>query len=73
MKRVLGRIMVGREVSEAEATAMTRWMCPRNPWLLDAPLYGLGKEVCTKRRPACSECRMRRVCVFFKARRGDRQ
>ena len=64
VKRVLGRALRGKDLSEREATEITRKMHPRNPWLLDAPLYFLGKSVCTKRNPECPKCYLRQTCAF---------
>lgn len=70
VKRVLGRIMNGKDLSEREATELTREMHPSNPWRLDAPLYFLGKYTCTKRNPACPECALKEECAFRRKRRA---
>jgi hypothetical protein len=70
VKRVLGRVLRGEDLSERGATEITREMHPKNPWLLDAPLYSLGKYICTKRSPKCSECYLRRDCVSYRERRA---
>ena len=64
VRRVLGRIMVGRMLSEDEATKLTRQMYPSNPWLLDGQLYWLGKSACSAREPDCDECMASEVCAF---------
>lgn len=68
VKRVLGRLTKGRDLTVSEATEITRQMNPRNPWRLDAPLYFLGKSTCIKTRPSCGECRMRPACRFYRSR-----
>ena len=49
VRRVLGRVLRGYEFTPKEAPIVletTRHMWPENPWLLDEPLYLLGKRVC---------------------------
>jgi len=65
--RVLGRLLAGREIPADEsqiAVDATRRMHPENPWLLDRPLYRLGKSVCVATDPGCSDCYMRIVCAY---------
>jgi len=76
VKRVIGRIMLGREASDDEARDLTRRLHKEDPWALDRPLFCLGKEAecgtssegcCRSRgRPRCALClhRIRSVCVF---------
>jgi len=64
VRRVLGRITVGRMLSADEAIELTRRMYPANPWLLDGQLYWLGKSVCFAREPDCDECLASKVCAF---------
>ena len=64
--RVLGRVVRGAGFRPGETIAETRRIFPRNPWLLDRPLYLIGKKFCRPRRPDCTACYMRRVCVFHR-------
>jgi hypothetical protein len=70
VRRVLGRALRGYEFTPSEAPIVletTRHMWPENPWLLDEPLYSLGKGVCYAANPACSDCYLHRECTFYKA------
>ena len=64
LKRVIGRILVGREFSEEEVTTATRLMSPSNPWWLDWPTWYIGNKWCLKRVPLCDQCRVNALCVF---------
>jgi endonuclease III len=67
VRRVLGRILHGNEFSDSEIETVieiTREMNPENPWLLDRPLYLLGKQICVATDPKCSSCYMRTNCEF---------
>lgn len=69
--RVLGRAWKGSAYESSqtsEVTDLTRKMYPSNPWLLDQPLYSLGKWTCKKADPDCSSCFLRMDCLFFKHR-----
>jgi len=71
VRRVLGRILQGREFSEGQidkVIGITREMYPDNPWLLDRPLYLLGKQLCTANLPKCSDCFMNPECTHYKHR-----
>jgi len=66
VRRVLGRLLQGNEFGEDDkkrVIELTREMSPENPWLLDRPLYLLGKQVCTATNPKCSECYLNEVCT----------
>lgn len=63
--RVLGRVFEGTPLSNEEATRMAREMHGPNPWLLDRPLYLLGKEVCKNPVPYCDACYLRTECFFY--------
>ena len=68
VRRVLGRLLIGREYDELESDdviELTREMNPDNPWLLDRPLYLLGKQLCIANNPKCLTCYMRDVCSYF--------
>ena len=65
--RVLGRLLTGSEIPTDEsqgAVDATRRMHPENPWLLDRPLYRLGKSVCVATDPDCSNCSMKIICAY---------
>ncbi len=44
----------------------TRAMHPENPWMLDRPLYLLGKTLCGAGHPKCGECYMQSECKYYK-------
>lgn len=70
VRRVLGRILRGSEFSPLEVSQVveiTREMNPDNPWLLDRPLYLLGKQLCQASDPDCLDCFMKTECVYFRA------
>ncbi|MCX6071382.1 MAG: hypothetical protein NTU91_11080 [Chloroflexi bacterium] len=67
VRRVLGRLLNGREYAPdevAKVTDATRALYPANPWLLDRPLYRLGKSVCRLSTPICASCHMNAVCAY---------
>lgn len=68
VRRVLGRILRAREFSELEkdkVLEITRKMHPENPWLLDRPLYLLGKKLCKANNPKCADCFMQSQCAYY--------
>ncbi|MEA4884519.1 MAG: hypothetical protein VB144_12855 [Clostridia bacterium] len=67
VRRVLGRIMVGRMLSADEAIELTRRMYPTNPWLLDGQLYWLGKSMCGAREPDCDDCTASSICAYCRS------
>ncbi|HXH05979.1 MAG TPA: hypothetical protein VNI83_05240 [Vicinamibacterales bacterium] len=69
VRRVLGRLLRGVELSAEAATRITRAMYPKNPWRLDSALYSHGKNICTA-QPFCEECPLSRACAFPKRRPG---
>ncbi|MGO9569854.1 MAG: hypothetical protein ACLP5H_20165 [Desulfomonilaceae bacterium] len=69
VRRVLGRVLLGREFKadeSSEAVKMARKVYPVNPWLLDQPMYFHGQSVCLKSDPKCKTCYLRAECAFFK-------
>lgn len=62
--RVLGRVLVGDKLSPDKAIEITREMNHENPWLLDRPLYLIGKEYCKESDPRCYECYLSNECAF---------
>jgi endonuclease III len=71
IRRVFGRLLIGRGFSEHEVdevTIVTRRMYASNPWLLDWPLFVLATTVCTIRDPKCARCEFRNDCYYFSKR-----
>jgi len=67
VKRVLGRAVMGAKagyVDPNEAIRITQVMFPENPWLLDRPVFELGKSLCSAERPTCNLCYLRPVCRY---------
>jgi len=67
IRRVLGRVLRGSPFTPSEAPIVlekTREMWPENPWLLDEPLYSLGKEFCYASNPDCDDCYLQKECTF---------
>lgn len=64
VRRVLGRVLTGDLLSPDQAINITRQMIPENPWLLDKPLYLIGKRVCLATNPRCDNCYLRDECTF---------
>ena len=68
VRRVLGRAVQGREFPLQETGRvidLTREMHPDNPWLLDRPLYLLGKRTCQAKEPKCTSCDLRVECAYY--------
>lgn len=68
VRRVLGRVLQGSEFASTEldkVKEITREMYPQNPWLLDRPLYLLGKQICQADRPKCESCYLTEECVYY--------
>lgn len=62
--RVLGRVFMGQPMTEDQTIAATRRMHPRDPWLLDGPLWQLGSNRCNVTEPNCEECYLRPRCRY---------
>lgn len=69
VNRVLGRVVRGEVITPVLATEMARKMSSKNPWLLDRPLYRLGKDICSLRNPDCKNCYLQTECLFYKRNR----
>ena len=65
--RVLGRVFAGARVSVVEAHGIANRMMPGRSWMVDAPLYLLGKSRCRPTTPDCGRCYLRRDCAYFEA------
>jgi endonuclease III len=71
VRRVLGRAVRGHEFllqETGQVIDLTRSMHPANPWLLDRPLFLLGKQVCEAEEPECSSCFLQSACVHYSIR-----
>jgi hypothetical protein len=60
--RVLGRALLGKQVDAATAVQLARKLHPPDPWLLDAPLWNLGKTRCHASNPDCPGCYLAPHC-----------
>ncbi|HUG56290.1 MAG TPA: A/G-specific adenine glycosylase, partial [Candidatus Limnocylindrales bacterium] len=63
IRRVLGRVFLGRTASLAEAVALDRSLLPRRAadrW--HHALMDLGAACCRARAPRCGECPLRALC-----------
>jgi len=70
VRRVLGRVFWGNGLSladEGKVSEITHAMHPQNPWLLDRPLYLLGKQQCHAEKPECSSCYLAAECSYHKS------
>ena len=65
--RVLGRVFDGERVSVAEAHRIANRIMPDRSWMVDAPLYLLGKSRCRPTTPDCGRCYLRPECAYFEA------
>ncbi|MDQ2953285.1 MAG: A/G-specific adenine glycosylase [Chloroflexota bacterium] len=63
IRRVLGRIVLGRVASEREAVAIDRELMPRDAATWHHALMDLGATVCIARAPRCADCPLRVGCV----------
>lgn len=71
VRRVLGRAVQGYEFPLQETGKvidLTRSMHPANPWLLDRPLFLLGKQICEAEKPKCPSCFLQSVCAYYDTR-----
>lgn len=62
IRRVLGRIVLGRVASEREAVAIDGELMPRDAATWHHALMDLGATVCVARAPRCGECPVRSGC-----------
>ena len=63
IRRVLGRIVLGRVASEREAVAIDGELMPRDAATWHHALMDLGATVCVARAPRCRDCPVRAGCV----------
>lgn len=62
IRRVLGRIALGRGATEREAVAIDEELMPREAARWHHALMDLGATVCTSRGPRCDACPVAVVC-----------
>ena len=67
VRRVLGRVFNGEVVSANKAILIAEEMEPHKSWMLDRPLYSLGKSVCKRTKPKCADCYLREKCIYYRA------
>jgi A/G-specific adenine glycosylase len=68
IRRVLGRIHLGRPGTEKEAIELdARAMPSRSFDLWHHALMDLGATICTARAPRCTECPLRTACLFARS------
>ncbi len=73
--RVLARIIEGiNEIPALDTVYLARKMYPPDPWLLDWPLWDLGRSKCKSSSPSCEECYLNPDCKFAdKCHSGNRE
>ena len=54
----------GDIVSADEALRIAKAMKPSKSWMLDAPLYSIGKSLCKRTEPKCAGCYLRERCNY---------
>ena len=64
VRRVLGRVFTGEDISADQAHRIANEMHPDNSWMLDAPLFRLGQTHCRPRKPKCADCYLRGDCNY---------
>ena len=63
IRRVLGRLVLGRTATVAEATTLdARYLAPRRSARWHAALMDLGATICVARRPRCPQCPLATLC-----------
>jgi A/G-specific adenine glycosylase len=62
VRRVLGRIVLGRVATEREAVAIDGELMPRDAASWHHALMDLGATVCVARAPRCDACPLASVC-----------
>jgi len=68
IKRVLGRVYLGRVATEREAVAIdAREMPTRSVDLWHHALMDLGATICTARAPKCDVCPLQTDCLFARS------
>jgi A/G-specific adenine glycosylase len=62
IRRVLGRVVLGRAASEREAVAIDAELLPRDAARWHHALMDLGATVCRSRAPRCDACPLATTC-----------
>jgi A/G-specific adenine glycosylase len=63
VRRVLGRVVLGRVATEREAVAIDRELIPRDAPSWHHALMDLGATICVSRAPRCGACPLAPQCV----------
>jgi endonuclease III len=63
VQRVLYRLGLATEITEAAALDVTKRMNPSYPGALDSPLWIIGTRWCSQSDPQCSACIAQQVCA----------
>jgi len=63
IRRVLGRLVLGRVASEREAVAIDAELMPRDAAWWHHALMDIGATVCTARAPRCDACPLATTCA----------
>jgi hypothetical protein len=68
--RVIARIACGEwnRITPYQARRLARMICPRDPWILDRPLYVLGMSSCGP-GPRCRVCPAKNGCIYAVSQR----
>ncbi len=62
IRRVLGRVVLGRVATEREAIAIDEELLPRDPATWHHALMDLGATICVSRTPRCDACPLASGC-----------
>ena len=62
--RVVGRVFNGEICTEQESREITRALHPKNPWVMDRPLFLLGQSHCHPFSPDCQSCYLSSYCEY---------
>ena len=65
VRRVVGRVFLGKSCTVALAEEITQGLYPDNPWKADGPLYSLGRKHCHSNKPDCESCYLNDLCVRY--------
>lgn len=61
--RVLGRVLLAKEIAPNQAIVIARDVYNENPWLLDSRLFQVGKTFCKRTNPHCYRCFFGAFCL----------